>query len=588
MVVFSLKDMNKINIDNNSIMQLAIQQVDAGDFYKAITNFAKVDSYESLLNQFACYCCLTENLLAMKFYCRLNVLYFDTHNVASDIASLGDRVEHFLGIMKEHFLYNVVYSDSKISANKKLIANYGKYDVDIFKLFDDVDVSDAFGEQQSEEEYAIPKCCGKFFNVKSPSVAREIAMAWADAENNGDEQLADSYALLLLKMDSDDYDVLASQIHLACKMEKFQQGLVFVKKLLQNTQINQADLKICSYIILEKLDLVEEQTMVLFLSLLVQKQVLLESYDYYTCVHYANNTLCNYQLAEQLVTNLVTLGENRMDDYRLASLVCYNTRNWQMLKSCLIAMTKISAEDVFSHAFLRFLHNTNADKIVDYITIPDVYMVCLYLPEQIVEPCYDHFATWEKDFFLDTEDDYLCFKALCEQCKYYGLDCKFSQYAKYLSCLRVILDYFQAKDSAKFNKVLLLQLAEMYSEPGLIGVYDGAISRLIADGYKGKILLHTHEDKSAIVDLSRVTIGDKAFCDALALCCVLHKVNVEKMQNIYLQLKQMQLPITCEFSEIRKLAYCLLCACYKKLSPQILELFQQSDEYLYNMYLLEN
>ncbi|MBQ3067268.1 MAG: hypothetical protein IJD18_04485, partial [Clostridia bacterium] len=58
----------KLEFSDKNILQAGLTAVNKGQLYKAICLFARVNSYESMLNQLACFCFMGENGYATDLY----------------------------------------------------------------------------------------------------------------------------------------------------------------------------------------------------------------------------------------------------------------------------------------------------------------------------------------------------------------------------------------------------------------------------------------------------------------------------------------------------------------------------------------
>ncbi len=575
--------MTKIKVDQNSILQLGISQVAQGNVAQALGNFAKVNTYESMLNQLACLCCLGENFYAIDHYKKMSCVFFETHNVLCDVASLGSCVTALLSIVEHDFSDNVIYSENRISADKSLIADFSAYDVEMPDAFADLEKQ----LSQTNDIFCNSAKKAQFFDLKSSDYPRQLQDAIYQASAEGNYNQLQSLAQLLWKVKSDQTDVVETQLSLCLYFKKYKLGKDFVKQLAFMLGVSQEG----ALTALEILSNDKKPNVGLtarFVSIAYNNMSTLEEGDLHMVLRLATNVCHDYTLAKRLAEELLLRETTIVESLKICAYAFYNAKDFVKLKRTLAKLRNILPRDVFGAFMFDYVKYVSPQKQASHFKIPSQIGMHLQLPQEFVDIARNEFMQRDEEDLIITNYQLLYVEALIEQCKYQGLEGKFEHYAKLNACVRVILDYFRPEDEQEFCNMCLAMLGGIYPEPSLMGVYDGIVCRLIADGYKFPLRIRQRATgKSTSVDLSQITTLKWEFVIPLSICITLCDVDIPLMQQAFEKLQNCGVQLGQDVIKVRQIAYCLLKMTAKQgeLGEDIADMFVEKDFELYDEYL---
>lgn len=217
----------KILLDDDTYMTTALGLADKGEYFDALCIFARVDCYESMLNQIGCLCKLKNIGYANELYRILLSRYHFTHNCYSDLCSLGDAVEdvryYFGNIAKGSLAQR---SPGRANADEKLLGYYsadgGDYDFDAEDFLSDA-VFD--GDDDGDAHESV------FFDINSPQYFNNLRMRMDKAYMRGNYGEGKRLQREYMSIDTDYLPTLEMQLFVCVTEQNWQQGLPLALKL---------------------------------------------------------------------------------------------------------------------------------------------------------------------------------------------------------------------------------------------------------------------------------------------------------------------------------------------------------------------
>ena len=210
----------KIKLDDKVIYSAAFSKVEEGEYFDALCLFARLNSYESLLNQIGCLCALRDVGYATELYRKLLSEYYFTHNCYTDVRKLGEATE----IMSSYNTFDKESStpdSNKISAEESLL---GFYPLE----FDDFGDSDDFESLTEALEYTFRSSHKSvFYDVKTPEFYLNLCHRMERAYFDGNFVKGRELQRQFLSIDTDDADTLEMQLFLCLTEQQWERGVPY-------------------------------------------------------------------------------------------------------------------------------------------------------------------------------------------------------------------------------------------------------------------------------------------------------------------------------------------------------------------------
>ena len=210
-----------IEINDNVRMAAALDQVAKGNFFEALCLFARVDTYESMLNRIGCLCHLFDSGYSLETYRRFLAKYYFTHNCLHDLGKLGDFVVNTLGYKDgDREIDTESFDEKKISADEGLI---GDYEPSI-----DFDYDSFLSNFEEPDDEPIRGFC----DVRSTEFFFRMIERIHGESDKGNLKKVDEIMAELLTFDSEDEAVLEGQMLICLAERDYERGAQFAEKLV--------------------------------------------------------------------------------------------------------------------------------------------------------------------------------------------------------------------------------------------------------------------------------------------------------------------------------------------------------------------
>ena len=568
----------KIEINDNARMRAGLDKVAEGKYFDALCLFARVDSYESMLNQIGCLVALHDNGYAVELYYRFLAKYYFTHNCYSDLNKIGYKVVELLAFFDKQLVSEEFFAD-KVSADVSLLGNFEE-------------VADGFDDEEFFDEYEEYPTQSGWCDVRSTEYFFRKVQLIQDMTENGQFKKSHDIATELLEFESTDETVLEAQMLLCIAERKFDEGAKLAEKLaLQDNVTSYRAIAIAVGLLSnreESRDLLEKMVKRLIdLADDIEGGDLLEYMELAEGVFASSDVLG--KLAELTYARYKVLG---CEALRSCARVFFNMGSQKTARSATLKLINALPWDSCASLLLRYIDSaipTKLDKPITNLSLlrhadvpTQLGVIAQYQLIQRMQEALNNGG----ECILHTDDYTLldCIVSVCKSHAYRGNSDKFVNDATVLS---TILTTFSPENNEEFYDFAKRQLCAFTPEAP---INKDILFRLIQLGCRDKLLVNVQRSYY-ILDLSQLTNVDEDFLDAFSLCAVLRKVDPRRLQYHFakvaaaVDLKEFQSSCSSKYDYVHKLAYCLLALSYKSFAKSgLADYFGEGEEYLYLQY----
>ena len=549
-----------------------------GKYFNALCLFARVDSYESMLNQIGCLVSLHDNGYAVELYFRLIAKYFTTHNCYHDLSLLGSKVTDLLGFFDKQLKIDE-YKYGYISADATLLANYDDYN----DYFDEEDFFEDY------EEYSAPM---GWCDVRSTEYFFRRVRQIQEATESGQFKKSHEIATELIEFESSDEAVLEAQMLLCLAERKFDEGVKFAEKLASLERIESyRATAIAVGLLSSRQD--SKDSLEKLMTHLVDNASSIEGGDLLEYMELAEGTFDNAQLLTKLAELIFTRYEELgCESLKACSRVFCNMGLKKTARNATLKLINALPWDSYAPVLLRYIDSSinakldNASANLTLLRHVDVPTQLGVIAQFLLIQRMEESANNGGDCLLYASDYALldCIIKVCKTHIYRGNSDKF---VNDMSVLSTLLTTFTPQNVEEFYDFAKQQLC-CFSPSAPIN--KDILLRLIQLGCREPIVVSAYRSRS-ILDLSHLRIENETFLEAFSLCAVLKNVDTRRLQHHYdriraaVDLDKFQSNCTSQHEFVQKLAYCLLAVTYKSFAKSSLaEYFGEGEDELYLQY----
>ncbi|MCH5156322.1 MAG: hypothetical protein J1G02_00420 [Clostridiales bacterium] len=564
-----------INLNDKAIFSAGLAKVDAGEYFDALCLFARVDSYESMLNQIGCLCALRDVGYATELYRNMIAKYYFTHNCCEDVNKLGDAVELISGYMGNKDSQSDV---NKLSADEDLLGFYSlEYD-DYFDTDDDEMLAEVL-------EYTVGNKSQRsiFYDVKSPEFSLNLCqrMERAFLEGNIAEgvELRDQF----MGIETDDDQTLEMQLFLCLTEQRWEDGVPFAFRYALSTEVTARGLGACVQILsrssVKYADVLEQ-----LLQRLINYGEEISDLAMMDYVQIASSNIghgeVTLKLTEILYSHYKDAGCSAL---ALCARTFFNCGKHDLAREAILLLLRAVPWDGVAQTYLTYF-NKHIKVALDTVTTKNSLARHFDIPTQLSSVAqFALLQDMEQDNLYLGADSYLLIQCLYKLCLGCIIKADVDSFYKEANALGAIVVNFIPQDKEQFFDFAKRCLAGIISESSLNMDF---LRKMIQLGYRDKLVMSTNNGFYAL-DLSQLTVSDKAFVSALAVAASLRTVSVRKLENSYKLIKKV---FNCTFNEnidtVRQLAYALLSISYKRFATSNERAYFADDEQaLYKQFL---
>ena len=567
----------KINLDDNSILTAAKSLVDASEYYDALCLFARVNSYESMLNQIGCLCALRDVGYATELYRKLMSKYYFTHNCYADVLKLGEATE----IMSSYNTFNkesATPDPAKLSADENLLGFY-PIEYDDYGDYDDYDsITQALYTLRTNKKSV-------FYDVKTPEFYLNLCQRMERAYFDGNFAKGRDLQRQFMSIDTDDVPTLEMQLFLCLTQQQWERGVSYALRYVALPDMTARGMGVCVQILYRAGDEYKN----------VIEQLLARLTEYGEEI--ADLAMMDYvQISSSVLGyGAITLALTKIlyGHYKdagctalsLCARTFFNCGDATLARQAILLLLRAVPWDGVASMYLTYF-NKNINVLLDGVATSNSLVRHFDVPTQLsVIAQYALLKDMEQNNLVLSSASFYqiaCMYKLCLGCLVKGDADRFFAEAQSLS---TVLNNLIPQDNDEFFAFAKECLCGMLSEPT---INKDFLCKLIDLGCRDKLLV-SHSRGYYALDLSHLTVTDNAFVQALGICATLRKVDIRRLERAYRQLKQAfnEEEFNCDADTIRMLAYALLALSYKRFVESDESAYFADEEHaLYRKYLL--
>lgn len=567
----------KILLDADALMNAAIAKANEGNISQALKLFAKVNSYESLLNQVGCLSDLRDFTYAHSVYAKLLSKFFEQYDCMSDLFLTGDSAEPIRTYFRSEPTYaRPVNNRNKRKAREELICSYGALEIGPlgFQSEDDVDeYFRKFGNYLSEPPAQT------FFDVTSLEYFDEQYERLRKSFIRGDMTEYNVRKNNVLNFSNDNSYTLKMKMITCYVDDDYERGMQFVRRLLQLSDASQEALDTAARFLSGTENPEYKELLHSVLSRLTE---FTEQTEYDNLHNYLQLSLTNLRddgLSLKFALSLFSSEEDlSVLSLRLCAVGLYNGGEIELSKQALREILTYMPDNAFALTLLDYISKDNAVKPLHFLnSIGLPYDT----PVETAAYCQTELSTRStQDGAYFSDRIYTLIDLLYDAYRAAALSRNYERAHELSNCVIGAVARLNIRDVADYETFARAKLAEIIPEPS---INAALLSKLIGTGFD-KTVIVTVEDDTYILDLSSVKSTDSLFIEALSLCAILRKISVRALANAYKTLLGVWsggAEVTREM--VRQVAYCLLSLGYKGFSEsKTADYFSDDDRALYN------
>ncbi len=565
----------KININDNAIFTAAMHLAEDYEYFDALTMFARVDSYESMLNQIGCLCELNDIGYALERFRDLIARYGLTHNCYDDLLSLGKSVEVLASCVGKTLKDFGSRKDNRISADPSLLCSY-QWDTDDS---DDESDEDYFDEDDYAALTDTPSNQSRFFDINSVEYINSVRQNMESAFLSGDFAKGLKLQKQFLNFDTNDAPSLAMQMVCCFAQQKWAEAAKYAQKLADYPDASMYSLGIAAEVLFRSDG--DARCIEKVLSRLIAYGEDINDEDMMNYITIAANTLgygeITLQLCKILYSHFLDAGCVAL---RLCAEVFFNCGELNLARQAVLELLKAAPWDSVGKLLLEYFNSGLSLPLENPVGFNNVVR-CYDVPEQLTSLAHFRLknalsgATVNKTEFVYVD-------CLIKGCIGAILKNNSDVFSKQLGVLEKIVATLSPADGDAYVEFLKKQFCTFLPETSLNKIF---LYRLLKLGYKGKTLVNLLSGFYCL-DLSKTTCFDDRFLQAFGICATLRRVDCRKMEKSFDELvRTLNLPDDGTV-DARQLAYAMLAVTYKTF-PQSAEsgYFAEEDFDLYARYL---
>ena len=567
-----------IELNDNVRMLTAIGKVSEGKYFDALCLFARVDSYESMLNQIGCLCHLSDTGYAVELYRRLLAKYYLTHNCFSDLKRVSAQTVDLLSFF-DSALKKDEFDEDKISCDVNLIADFTRSEED--SAYDD------FYDEYEDIPFDSGLC-----DVHSTEYFFRMIQRVQDESEKGNLKKAEKIIKELMEFESDDEAVLEGQMLLCLAERNFENGSKFAEKFAALEHCDSYRGTAVAVALLSGSNK-HKETLHKMLNRMLEFADEIADSDLMEYAEIAEGSFetdeVTARFAELLVSRHKHIG---CEALRVAARIFCNMGLKKQARDAILTLLSAAPWDSYATVMLMFVDSgidAKLDKaftninLVRHLDVPSQFAVIAEY--NLIQRMEKSMKTGEPCIL--TGDDYKLLHCIANVCKTHVYRGNSEKFVNDATVLATILTTFEPQNKTEFFEFAGQQLCSFMPEAP---VQKDILLRLINLGYRDKVLISVEKGYYAL-DLSKLTLNDEKFLDAFSLCAVLRRVDVRKLQRSYAKIKKLVdfNEITKDdavYDEVHQLAYCMLAISYKDfVESTVADYFSNGEDLLYFVYL---
>lgn len=541
-----------------------------GGYYDALSAFARVEGYESVLNQIGCLTMTYDDTYALTMMGELISRYSCDYDVYGDLSRLGDSLGAILRYYADKPSF--VGARGKKTADSSLITRYDQFEEygDVMEIIEEelsrVDVSEdsRIYDLHSPEYFQYLRAGVQSALIRRQTAkVRELEQKIVEFSPDGAFTLETKVMVCLHCGDE------ARALDFACKLAEASDGAfsamrraIEAIKRFSNTDENNSVIR---RLMLRALDLSDESS------------------DYYLryLTLFAISELNDDEIASRFADKLFARYKDAgCLSLKLCALAFYNAKRFDLCRQATLLFIRALPRNPFGHIMLEYL---DSDSVYTRMSIKQNMGWYFAEPKQLIIYASNRLEEKFRSNGVLDERGCMYMDFLYEVARGAILTEDFDLLDAIADDLREFIRAINVTDSATYVRFAAKQLATPLQE---FFVNAEILAKLIRTGYRSKAVI-TLENDAYFLDLSKFGTQDEIFIDAFALSACMRKVSLKRMLSAYGKLKSFtNLPMSYDEDLVLQVTYFLLAVSYKDYAAgKNSDIFTEEERRLYDDYL---
>lgn len=560
----------KIELNNDTFFSTALQLADEGEYFDALCLFARVDSYESLLNQIGCFCMLNDLGYAIDAYRKLIARYGFTHNCYMDVLQLGDAVneifEYFGNRPRGDYAERL---DTRISADAESMSLY------TFQMEED---EDDFELDFLEHSVPIEKGKSVFYDVKSVDYFNSVRDRMAEGFFQSDLDMVNKAQKEYLAIETDDVPTLELQLYLCYTRHIWDKGEKCALRLL-NAEDPGFRATGTAVRILDQVGGREKELKQLLSKLPRYGENITDPdmMEYLQIACKLGYDEVTKSLCDVLYSHYLDAG---CDALRMCAVVYCNCHEYELAREATLLLCRALPDSGVAKALLAFINEKIPIPLDDPSGVNSLARH-FFLPDQLTAVAqFLLISKLDENKYHLGKQDFHHLDCMIRECSSCILKGDVEKYIKGATALGAVMATFTPENTDDFLLFAKQCIASVLPE---VGISRAILMKMIQLGCADKVTVSISQGFYAL-NLAQLTLrDDEMFVEAFSLCATLKKVEPRRMEKTYRfvaknsDLAKMPLDVA-----VRQTAFALLALTNKKFAEsKEADYFSEEERELY-------
>ena len=566
----------KLEFSDQNILQAGLTAVNKGQLYKAICLFARVNSYESMLNQLACFCFMGENGYATDLYRKILAEHFQTRHVMFDALQFGEFMDTVVYYCERDNDVPTRRSAKKHAPNASLLATFLPKTDEDFGPAPDLDyVSDSALWDDAKFSSTA------FHDVTSTDYLDSIRINMEKCYFYDDVKGYKKYAKQLLELDTFHRPTVEAQISLCLFKETHKKGLKYALRLAEVDDATPAGIGGAIEIVANAGTSKHNDALAKLLNKALNYGDQMQPYDLEDFVYLATSRLRNTALASAFADLWAQNAEpTSIQGFKVCAIAYFNNGQWQKAREMTINWLNAVPWDGNAKVFLHYV-NTHGNQDGDvFLEISNRVSRHYCLPSRVVLFAQNQLLErLDKNKLKLAKDNYNSMHVLFTFCKFCVLEGNEKAFLQTVSLLRAVVRVAMPTDVADFVNFAKVEISSVITDAVAVEPF---LARLMEFQCQADLVISLRTGYY-VLPVGEFTQVDVMCAEVFAVCASLVALQDGKVfEQIYRNVKDVLQQDEQLLYDFRSVAYVVLCKLNAKFHQSMeAEIFTDEDKALW-------
>lgn len=567
-----------LQLSDKLTLTAALDKVERGEYFDALCLFARVDGYESMLNQIGCLCKLGDISYALELYHRLLARFFYTHNCYFDVTELGEAVKPMLTYFNDETKGETAkYDFNKLCADSEFLANYG-VDDDMYGYDEVEDLLETLSDTVDELENP-----SQFVDVKSLDFARQLCYRLGKAFASNQATLANKLKNQFLDLQSNEPYVLEMQLFFCHVEENTQLGQQFALRLAECETPSARSLSMAIMFLADDTESYAQPLKKLLWKLVDVSDEITDTEVMVKFIHIAASL--GYDELTLTLTYAMYFRHNEFGctGLKVCSKMFVNCHNPDLAREAALKLVQAVPWDSYAQQILSYINQGYGIKL-DGSVVSNSMFIHFDSPSPLTVLAQYALLNSQEQGLLADSQSYVNLDYVYRACSDLLLKSEVEKYFETATVLSGFVKSLQPLNTQEFADFAKVRLSALFAN---VTTSKELLNKLIDVGYRDKVLITYANGAYYTLNLKDLTETSPLFISALSMAASMRKVDVKRMERAFRKLRD-TLKLEDEFVDVfeRQVAYAMLVMSYKNFEQSITsDYFGEEDTQLYLQYI---